>query len=88
MRDRSEASYALWVELGQKVNDMDMAVVNDLLNEIADGNTLLADPVDGKFNVWVEYPEGRTSMAAFEGVTLATIAEVRARCPSSVYFRG
>lgn len=67
---------------------MDMRVVNNLLAEIDEGNTLLVDPTDGTFNVWTMNEFGKTSMAPYEDVTLATIAEVRARHPASVVIRG
>ena len=53
-----------------------MDVVNDLLTEIEQGHTLLADPTGETFSVRVVAPYEGISTATFEGVTAANLALV------------
>lgn len=65
---------------------MDMAVVSEMLAEIADGNALLATYEGGEYAVWVDYGT-KTSSAPFEGVTQAKLDAVQAQHPDKVMVR-
>ena len=89
MRGHSDLSYALYMELKQKVNNVDMTAQDEMLAEIADGNGLAAtyDSESDTYAVWVEYPNGNTSMAPIEDVTKAEIDAVLAQHPTKLTVR-
>lgn len=73
------------MELGQKVNDMDMAMVNEMLDEVR--TKLLAVREEGddgavSYAVWVQYGSGKTSYAPYEGVTQAELDHLIAHAPT------
>jgi hypothetical protein len=68
-------------------NMMDDDMVNELLAEISQGYSLLADPTEGTFNVWVVYEDGGTSMAPYEGVTNDELRAVHMLHPDKVSHR-
>ena len=53
-----------------------MDVVTTLRAEIDQGHTLLADPTDETFCVWVTYRDGGTSAAPFKDLTAVDLALV------------
>jgi hypothetical protein len=64
-----------------------MSTINDLLNEIDHGYTLVVYEVEnGEYAVWVNYGS-KTSTAPYEGVTRAELDAVIARHPDKVVVR-
>ncbi|SEW19209.1 hypothetical protein SAMN05444851_2014 [Aliiroseovarius sediminilitoris] len=63
-----------------------MDMVQELLAEIDEGNTLLATFEDGEYAVWVDYGH-KTSTAPYEGVTQDELDAVVKQFPDKVTIR-